>query len=142
MKSNAHPHLDSHRRPHHHSRRDFFQTMFDTALAGAGVLEIAASRALWAQVLSREAPAARFEISRVAENVYFALARPFAMTNSNAAIFVNTENVIVVDAHSHPAAVFASHPLTRRGTIPASSSHRSLTRSISRDTWCSRAKTR
>ena len=107
MQSNAQPHLDSHRHPHHHSRRDFFQTMLHTALAGAGVLEIAASRALWAQVLSREAPAARFEISKVAENVYFALARPFAMANSNAAIFVNTENVIVVDAHSHPAAAAA-----------------------------------
>ena len=67
----AHPHADSHRHPHHHSRRDFFHTMLHTALAGAGVLEIAASRAVWAQALSREASAAQFEISKVAENVYF-----------------------------------------------------------------------
>jgi glyoxylase-like metal-dependent hydrolase (beta-lactamase superfamily II) len=47
------------------------------------------------------------EISKVAENVYFALARPYAMANSNAAIFVNSKNVVVVDAHSHPAAAAA-----------------------------------
>lgn len=107
MHSYAHPHADSQRHPHYHSRRDFFHTMLHTALAGAGVLEIAASRALWAQVLSRTAPSSQFEISKVAENVYFALARPFAMANSNAAIFVNTANVVVVDAHSHPAAAAA-----------------------------------
>jgi glyoxylase-like metal-dependent hydrolase (beta-lactamase superfamily II) len=41
------------------------------------------------------------------EFVYFALARPFAMANSNAVIFVNSADVIVVDAHSHPAAAAA-----------------------------------
>lgn len=107
MHSFAHPHADSHQHSHHRSRRDFFHTMLNTALAGAGVLEIAAGRAAWAQVLSREAPAAQFEISKVAENIYFALARPYVMANSNAAIFVNTSNVIVVDAHSHPAAAAA-----------------------------------
>jgi cyclase len=94
---------------HHHkpSRRDFFSSLLHGALAGAGVLEIAAHRAAWAQALAPGSTVSQFEISKVAENVYQALARPYAMANSNAAIFVNSSYVVVVDAHSHPAAAAA-----------------------------------
>jgi hypothetical protein len=102
----SHTHIHPHAH-HHPSRRDFFTTLLHTTLAGAGVMEIAANRAAWAQALSPTAPTSQFEISKVAENVYFALARPYAMANSNAAIFVNSANVVVVDAHSHPAAAAA-----------------------------------
>ncbi len=101
MTMHTHGHHD------HPSRRDFFTSLLHSTLLGAGVLEIAAHRAAWAQALSPGAPASQFEISKVAENVYQALARPYAMANSNAAIFVNSANVVVVDAHSHPAAAAA-----------------------------------
>ena len=45
-----------------------------------------------------------FDIERVAEGVYCALARAQAEINSNAAIFVNSRDVLVVDTHSKPSA--------------------------------------
>lgn len=109
MASHPHNHTDNHTHNHSRrsSRRDFFSDLLHSALLGAGVLDIAAHRAAWAQALSPNAPTSQFEISKVAENVYQALARPYAMANSNAAIFVNSASVVVVDAHSHPAAAAA-----------------------------------
>jgi cyclase len=59
------------------------------------------------QQLSSSATPGQFEIQKVADDVYFALAQPWAVSNSNAAIFVNSAGVVVVDAQSHPAAATA-----------------------------------
>ena len=99
MHNHTHPHTHP-----HPSRRDFFTSLLHNSLAGAGVLQIARYRAAWAQALSSTAATGLFEIQKVADDVYFALARPWALPNSNAAIFVNSSDVLVVDAHSHPAA--------------------------------------
>ena len=40
----------------------------------------------------------------MADGVYFAFARPQAVGNCNAAIFVNSADVLVVDSHSKPSA--------------------------------------
>jgi len=48
-----------------------------------------------------------FEIQNVADGVYLAFARPQAVANCNAAIFVNSADVLVVDAHSKPSAAAA-----------------------------------
>jgi glyoxylase-like metal-dependent hydrolase (beta-lactamase superfamily II) len=61
-------------------------------------------RAAWAQALTPGAATDLFEIQNVAEGVYFAFARPQAVANCNAAIFVNAADVLVVDAHSKPSA--------------------------------------
>ncbi|HUJ50977.1 MAG TPA: MBL fold metallo-hydrolase [Bryobacteraceae bacterium] len=100
--------MHSHKHPHTHpSRRDFFSHLLHTSLAGAGIFEIARYRAAWAQSLAPTAATGLFEIQRIADDVYFALAHPWALPNSNAGIFVNSEDVLVVDAHSHPAAAAA-----------------------------------
>src|ERR1700736_979445 len=83
-----------------HSRRDFLNTLF-AGVFGAGILRVARHRSAWAQALSSAATPGQFEIQKVAADVYFALARPWALPNSNAAIFVNSSDVLVVDAHSH-----------------------------------------
>jgi cyclase len=49
----------------------------------------------------------QFDIQKVTTDVYFAQARPWALANSNAAIFVNSSDVLAVDAHCHPAAAAA-----------------------------------
>src|SRR5579863_8183268 len=96
--------MHAHKHPHvHPSRRDFFSHLLHTTLAGAGVLEIARYRAAWAQSLAPIAATGLFEIQKVTDGVYFALAHPWALPNSNAAIFVNSADVLVIDAHSHPA---------------------------------------
>jgi glyoxylase-like metal-dependent hydrolase (beta-lactamase superfamily II) len=85
------------------SRRDFLRMLMGGALAGASVLELAYHRAAWARAA---APASRdlFDIQKAAEGVYFAHARPQAVINCNAAIFVRSKDVVVVDAHSKPSA--------------------------------------
>src|SRR5215813_1032720 len=86
------------------SRRNFFQRMVLGPMAGASILGLAARRAAWAQAAAPGAPTDLFEIQNVADGVYFAFARPQAVGNCNAAIFVNSADVLVVDSHSKPSA--------------------------------------
>jgi glyoxylase-like metal-dependent hydrolase (beta-lactamase superfamily II) len=48
-----------------------------------------------------------FDLQKAAEGVFFAQARPQAAINCNAAIFVRSKDVVVVDAHSKPSAAAA-----------------------------------
>jgi glyoxylase-like metal-dependent hydrolase (beta-lactamase superfamily II) len=89
---------------HQHSRRDFFHRSFGGILAGASVFEQAFLRASWARAQAQTAPANLFDVEKVAEGVFAALAKPAALTNCNAAIFVLSRDVLVVDAHSKPSA--------------------------------------
>jgi cyclase len=92
---------------HHHNRRDFFRHCFGGVLAGATIFEEAFLRAGWARAQAQTAEATLFTIEKVADGVFAALARPQALTNSNAAIFVLDRDVLVVDAHSKPSAAAA-----------------------------------
>jgi cyclase len=92
---------------HTHSRRDFFRRSFGGIIAGASVLEEAFLRAGWARAQAQTATAKLFDIERVADGVFAALAKPAALTNCNAAIFVMARDVLVVDAHSKPSAAAA-----------------------------------
>lgn len=97
-------HTHAHSHPHH-SRRDFFRVLTGSTLAGASLLELAWHRAAWARSQADAAAGAQlFDIEKVAEGVYFARARAQAEINANAAIFVNSADVLVVDAHSKPSA--------------------------------------
>jgi cyclase len=96
-----------HHHAHAHSRRDFFSRAFGGALAGASIVEVAFLRATWARAQTPGASANLFTIEKVADGVYAALARPQILTNCNAAIFVNSRDVLVVDAHSKPSAAAA-----------------------------------
>src|ERR1700692_1741805 len=93
-----------HYHAHGHSRRDFFSRAFGGALAGASIVEEAFLRATWARAQAPGASTNLFKIEKVADSVYAALPRPQIMTNCNAAIFVNSQDVLVVDAHSKPSA--------------------------------------
>jgi glyoxylase-like metal-dependent hydrolase (beta-lactamase superfamily II) len=53
------------------------------------------------------ASAKLFDIKRVANGIYGAIARPTAMLNCNAAVIVNSDHVLVVDTHSKPSAAKA-----------------------------------
>jgi len=92
---------------HGHTRRDFFRRSFAGVLAGASVFEEAFLRAGWARAQAQTASTNLFTIEKVAEGVFAALAKPQALTNSNAAIFILDRDVLVVDAHSKPSAAAA-----------------------------------
>src|ERR1700689_3746022 len=93
-----------HHHAHVHSRRDFFSRAFGGVLAGASIVEEAFLRATWARAQAPGASENLFTIEKVADGVFAALARPQVLTNCNAAIFVNSQDVLVVDAHSKPSA--------------------------------------
>lgn len=89
-------------------RRDFL-----VSLLGA-----AASRAAWARAQSADAGERLFDIEKTAEGVYLAAARPAALLNCNAAVFVNARDILVVDAHSKPSAAAALVAQIRREVSP------------------------
>src|ERR1700733_1764398 len=106
---NQHSHAHAH--PHNHvapegstSRRDFLRLFTGGALAGASILELAYHRAAWARAAAPTSGSHLFDLQKVASGVYFARALPQAMINCNAAIFVRSKDVVVVDAHSKPSA--------------------------------------
>jgi cyclase len=102
---NHHAHHHNHVAPEAStSRRDFFRLFMGGALAGASILELAYHRAAWARAAAPTSDANLFDLQKVATGVYFARAHPQAMINCNAAIFVRSKDVVVVDAHSKPSA--------------------------------------
>ncbi len=103
----GHDHAPVRDRTHHHSRRDFFGLTFGGVLAGATVLEEAFLRAGWARAQSNTADTNLFDIQKIADGVYAAIAKPQILTNCNAAIFVGAREVVIVDAHSKPSAASA-----------------------------------
>jgi cyclase len=119
MHSHSHAPHPTHAGPRHSSRRDFFHQLLGPAMAGATVLEMGWFRAAIARA---QAPAASgaglFDIQKVAEGVYFALAHPQALTNCNAAIFVNAQDVLVVDGHSKPSAAASLIAQIKREVTP------------------------
>ncbi len=105
-----HPLQHTHPRNHavaggeHTSRRDFLRVLMGGALTGASMLELAYHRAAWARAAAPASDLKLFDLQKVADGVYFAHARPQALLNCNAAIFVRSNDVVVVDAHSKPSA--------------------------------------
>ena len=103
-----HPHLHSHAAGSGAptSRRDFFRVLMGGALAGASALELAYHRAAWARAAA-PVDANLFDLQQAADGVFFAHARAQAMINCNAAVFVRSKDVVIVDAHSKPSAAAA-----------------------------------
>jgi cyclase len=91
----------------HVTRRDLFGQFLGGMIAGASVLEAGFLRAAWARAQRPAGSARLFDIQKVADGVYFGQAHPQILTNCNAAIFVNSQEVVVVDAHSKPSAAAA-----------------------------------
>jgi glyoxylase-like metal-dependent hydrolase (beta-lactamase superfamily II) len=55
-----------------------------------------------------------FDIEKVADGIYAAIARPETLLNCNAAIFENAADLLIVDTHSKPSAVTALVSQIRR----------------------------
>jgi glyoxylase-like metal-dependent hydrolase (beta-lactamase superfamily II) len=82
--------------------------VFGGFLAGAAVLESGLYRAALACAMAPAAGDSKlFDIVKVADGVFLAVARWQTVLNCNAAIFVNANDVLVVDSHSKPSAAAA-----------------------------------
>jgi cyclase len=116
---NHHAHHHNHVAPEGAtSRRDFLRILMGGALAGASILELAYHRAAWARAAAPTSDANLFDLQKVANGVYFARAHPQAMINCNAAIFVRSKDVVVVDAHSKPSAAASLIAQIKREVTP------------------------
>ncbi|MBI3473897.1 MAG: MBL fold metallo-hydrolase [Candidatus Solibacter usitatus] len=89
------------------SRRGFLRRTLGATWTGAALLDQSVFRAAAARAQSTGAPTQLFDIEKVAEGVFAAIARPAALINCNAAIFVRSTDLLVVDTHSKPSAVAA-----------------------------------
>lgn len=87
------------------SRRGFLRKTLGACWTGAALLEQAVFRATAARAQSRDALPSLFDIEKVADGVYAAIARPAALINCNAAIFESSDGLLIVDTHSKPSAV-------------------------------------
>src|SRR5579863_2160180 len=120
--NHAHHHSHSHTHRHdsgsHSSRRDFLRMLMGSTLAGASLVELGWHRAAWARAAAPVTDAKLFDIQKVTDGVFFAHSRPQAFINCNAAIFVRSKDVVVVDAHSKPSAASALIQQIRREVTP------------------------
>ncbi|HKA01596.1 MAG TPA: hypothetical protein VKE70_34020, partial [Candidatus Solibacter sp.] len=99
---------------HRHSRRGFLARTLGAAWSGASLLERAALVAAQARAQSRAALPTLFDIEKLADGVYAAIARGRAIINSNAVIFENAVDLLIVDAHAAPSAVYSLVAQIRR----------------------------
>ena len=65
--------------------------------------ELCCATPAWAQTADKEL----FELQKVGDGVYAAIAAPRYKTNCNAAVIVTNDGVVVVDSHSKPSAARA-----------------------------------
>jgi cyclase len=89
------------------TRRGFLKTALGTCWTGAALLEQSVFRATQARAQASPDLPSLFDIQKIAAGVYAAIARPAAVLNCNAAIFANSDDLLIVDTHSKPSAVIA-----------------------------------
>ncbi len=92
---------------HSHSRRGFLTRLLGAGWVGSSLLDQAVLRAAQARAQAPNAPTGLFDLRKVADGVYAALARPAAAINCNSVIFENARDLLVVDTHSKPSAAAA-----------------------------------
>jgi glyoxylase-like metal-dependent hydrolase (beta-lactamase superfamily II) len=97
-----------------HNRRSFLREVLGTVWTTATVLEQAVFRAAHARAEARTAPDDLFDLEKVAEGVYAVIPRPLGLIHSNAAVFENSADVLVVDTHSTSAAAASVVAQVRR----------------------------
>jgi glyoxylase-like metal-dependent hydrolase (beta-lactamase superfamily II) len=103
---------------HSHTRRGFLAQTLGAGFLSASLLEQAFFRASLALAQAPLAPTDTFEIEKVADGAYAAIARGAAITNCNAAIFENARDLLIVDTHSKPSAVAAMVAQLRKHVTP------------------------
>jgi cyclase len=96
------------------SRRGFLRRTLGACWTGASLMEQAVFRANHARAQAVEGLPTLFDIEKVADGVYAAIARPEPLLNCNAAIFENSADLLIVDTHSKPSAVTALVSQIRR----------------------------
>lgn len=96
------------------SRRGFIRRVLGPAWVGGALLEQSIFRATHARAQSSPGLPELFDIKKIAEGVYMAVAKPQTLINSNAVIFENSRDLLIMDSHSKPSAVVSLVSQLRR----------------------------
>ncbi len=101
-------------------RRGFVRNLLGGLWTGAALLEQSMFRAHVARAQSVSTPnlPPLFDIEKVADGVFAAIAKPLPLLNCNAAIFEREKDLLMFDAHSRPSAVVALVAQVRREVSP------------------------
>lgn len=89
------------------SRRGFLRRTLGVTWSGASLLEQAVFRATQARAQSQSPQPKLFDLHKLADGIYMAVAKPVTVLNCNAVIFEQANDLLVVDTHSKPSAVNA-----------------------------------
>jgi len=99
-------------------RRGFLRKTLGACWAGASLLEQSMLRAAQARAQAASPTSGPlpklFNIEKVGEGAYAAIAKPQALTNCNAAVFENAADLLIVDTHSKPSAAVSLVSQIRR----------------------------
>jgi glyoxylase-like metal-dependent hydrolase (beta-lactamase superfamily II) len=89
------------------NRRGFFKRALGACWVGGSVLDQAMFRAVRAraQAAGNYQLPVLFDLEKVAEGIYLAVAKAQTLINSNAVIIENDRDLMIVDTHSKPSAV-------------------------------------
>jgi glyoxylase-like metal-dependent hydrolase (beta-lactamase superfamily II) len=87
------------------TRRGFLRHLLGATFTGATVLDQAVFRAARARAQAATPGPVLFDLDKVADGIWAALARPQTLLNSNATIFEMSDGLLILDAHSKPSAV-------------------------------------
>jgi cyclase len=100
------------------TRRGFLKKSLGVGWTAATLLDQAVIRAMQANAQAPQWSASMFNIQKVADGVYFAVAKPQVFLNCNATIFERSKDLLVVDSHSKPSAVVALVGQIKREVTP------------------------
>jgi len=99
---------------HAHSRRGFLARTLGAVWFHSSILERASLFAAQSRAQSKKKLPTLFDIEKVADGIYGAVAHGRALINCNAVIFENANDLLIVDAHASPSAVYALVAQIRR----------------------------
>lgn len=102
------------------SRRGFVKNLLGGLWTGAALLEQSMFRANVARAQSRTTPdlPELFDIEKVADGIYAAIAKPLPLLNCNGAIFEREKDLLIFDAHARPSAVVSLVSQIRKKVSP------------------------
>ncbi len=87
------------------TRRGFLSGVLGPVFTGASIIDQALFRAVRARAQASPALPELFDIEKLAEGVWSAIAKPQTLINSNTVIFENARDLLIMDTHSKPSAV-------------------------------------
>jgi glyoxylase-like metal-dependent hydrolase (beta-lactamase superfamily II) len=87
------------------SRRGFLKKTLGVCFTGGSVVDQALFRAVEARAQSKSALPELFDIQKLADGIYAAVAKPQTLLNCNAVVVENSEDLLILDSHSKPSAV-------------------------------------